>query len=1012
MKKRNKIAVSVLAGILAIGCCFTGISLAVTAENARVTSLIEIPETAYVGEKISVPETVETDGSTKNADVKITAPDGSTYTGKEIVLNSAGKYVFEYFVNGRVVKTDTCMCVRRPQDFFETNKFAECIGVEEFQYDNSYKGLKYSVSKGAEISFSRELDMTEFTKDDVLLELLVEPSVMREADFGNYTITFTDVEDENSTLSLYMTDSTLSACDGMATYVRAGGNGQLAGGWAYSGSTYKFETISIYGTPLRSSFRAIMNSEQLSLKLFYDDEEHAVYGSYGFDYRTLGKILIADLDDVSVFGSSIWEGFTSGKVRMSITFDGFNSDKNGTFMLLQCGGFDLSQESFSDTKAPEITVDFGGEKGAPDSVVGYTYTIFDAFANDDFDETVTVETNVRYTNPVSNISSDVTTDGKTFKTNRNGIYTITYTACDLSGNRATEEVTFFCAGEERVVCVETTEEPRTVSLYDKVTVVGTESVTAWGGNGSLDVTCRVYDPDGKETELTQNSFVPTKIGTYYVTYSATDYFGVVGEAKIAVEVKPLTKPVFINGAQLPRVLISGFTYELPQLDAKECVGNSISDAEVEAYVNGTKTKGSFIAPSTEVATITYKAAGKSGTSDVLTYTVPVVNGNGGKDQAAYFYTDALQVTEAQSYVELSAKADGSAVFANPLNAASFSVDMAFADDKTNFEALYITLQSVKNPSQTLTFRLHFDGKNITLETPDGTRTALDKKGDSFSLKFNNSDLLILDCNNVSVGLARTDDDGNAFTGFDGAVWAEFRFVGVTGDSALRFTGLNNQNLGYRKANAADAKDDIEPQIVLGGEYVYKQMHRDTLTIYSANAYDVLGEIKQFTVRVTAPDGTTVLQNLSAADTYEVQLDQIGVYRIVYTAVDSNGNTANAGATVEATDNTPPELNVNLSKIKTICKVGTKVELPKITVSDDTDSVYYDVYLQMPDNALRLLVYSENGNERSFISEYGSAFAVGDRSFKLNAVGKYILTVMAYDGNFNFVTSSVEITVVE
>ncbi len=1003
MRKKRGILLSV-AFVMMI-CCSIGAMLCVAAEGS-VTEAV-IPSEAHIGDKIVIPEYKTTvDGKECVASVKIIAPDGSMYTGESVVLNSAGLYTFEYSVNGEIVKTETCLCVRRPQDLFDVNDFAQCVGVTNYAYNGQYRGLKFQVEKGAEISFARELDMTDLTKDDVLLEFLVEPTSKGNADFGRYTVTFTDVEDENSTLTLYMTDSTMDACNGQATYVRAGGNGQQAGGWEGP----KWITTDIYGTPLYGSFLGIENNNSLSLKIFYDNEEKAVYGYCGYDYRQYGKAMIADLDDPSVFGASIWNGFTSGKVRVSITFDNFTS-QSGNFFILSCGGFDLGSDDYEDTVAPEITVDLNGEDSAPDSVVGYTYTIFDAAAKDNLDESVEVEVSVTYTNPASGVTVDVMTNGNTFVTDRNGKYNIMYTARDLSGNKAEKTFSFFCTGETSAIVVETTDEDKSVKLYDSVTIGGTESVSASGGNGKLTISCKVFDPDGAEVPLSDNKFVPDKVGKYSVKYIAADYFGKSEECIVKITVQPISAPVFINDIVLPEVLISGFTYALPTMAAKECSGSTIADATVKTYVNGSEKKGSFTAPASSSVTIAYKASGVSGLTE-RTYTIPVVNGNNGKDQAAYFYSKDITVAENKENVSLTFNKQSGVIFANPVNPYDFALNMSLADGKTNYGTIRVVLSDIDNPEFSVTFTLRVSGKNVAVETVDGATAAMNVQGNDFALKFDNSSRLIKDIKNATVGLVQKDDKGNAFSGFDGAVRVKIFFDDVNGESTLNLTKLNNQNLGYRQEDASLASDNIKPQIVLGGEYVYKRVQNGKLTIYASQAYDVLSEIQSFTVSVFSPSGSEIIKSKSALAQYEVDLTELGDYRIIYTAVDSCGNKETNTSYVHVVDNTPPVMTVSFDGIKALCRVGTKVVLPNVNATDDTGNVSYDIFIQMPNNEMRLLVHCENGEETSFIDRYSSSFAAGDRAICLQDEGKYILTVMAYDGNFNCVTSSMEIMAVK
>lgn len=1004
MAKRK--IIFIITSFVVLICCSIGIVIGVSAEELKTE--VVIPTEAYIGDKIIIPEYKATiDNNEYIAEVKIITPDGSEYSGSSLVLSSAGLYTFEYAVNGKVVKTEKCLCVRRPQDLFKVNDFAQCVGVTNYVYDDSYRGLKFQVEKGAKISFARELDMTAFTKDDVLLEFLIEPTLVGSADFGRYTVTFTDVEDENSTLTFYMTDSKMDACNGMATYVRVGGNGQQAGGWEGP----KWNTTDIYGTPLYGSFLGIKNDRSLSLKIFYDDAEHAVYGYHGYDYRQYGKTLIADLDDPSVFGASIWDGFTSGKVTVTITFDNFTGTK-GNFFILNCGGFDLGQDCYKDTTAPEISVNLNGEDCAPNSVVGYTYTLFDATAIDNLDESVDVIASVVYTNPANGNVVDIMTDGNTFVTDRNGKYTITYTACDLSGNKAQKTFSFFCTGEDSSIVVETTDADKNVTVYDVVTVGGIKSVSASGGNGNLSISCNVFDPNGTAVALSSNCFVPDKLGEYRVEYTAQDYFGKIGKSIVKITVNPLSAPVFINDIILPEVLISGFTYSLPTMAAKECSGNSIVDATVKTYVDGIEKNGSFTAPESSSVTITYKASGTSGNAEDRVYVVPVVNGNNGKNQAAYFYSKDVLVTENKENISLEFNKQSSIIFANPINPYQFTLNMSLVDEKTNYATVRIVLSDVDDPKFSVTFTLHISGKSVSVETADGVVGEMYVKGNDFSLKFENSSGLITDTKNASVGLVRTDDNGNVFNGFDGAVWTKIFFEDVTGESTLNLRELNNQKLGYRQDDASSASDNTKPQIILNGEYVYKCVQNTKFTIYSAQAYDVLSEIKSFVVSVTSPSGSKIIDSKSAKEQYEIDFDEIGDYGIIYTAVDLNGNTSTERYYVQVLDDTSPVLTVNFDRIKTLCRVGTKIALPKVSVTDNSEQVFYDIFLQMPDNEMRLLVHSENGTETSYIKNYDSSFNAGNREFYLQNEGKYILTIMAYDGNFNCVAKSIEIMVVK
>ena len=95
-------------------------------------------------------------------------------------------------------------------------------------------------------------------------------------------------------------------------------------------------------------------------------------------------------------------------------------------------------------------------------------------------------------------------------------------------------------------------------------------------------------------------------------------------------------------------------------------------------------------------------------------------------------------------------------------------------------------------------------------------------------------------------------------------------------------------------------------------------------------------------------------------------------------------------------------------------VGDTVTLPTVTASDDSGTVYYDVFLSLPSGEVRMLLHSENGTLTSYLNgedkTYPASFKVSDTEFKLETKDRYVLTVMAYDDNYNLTMKSFTITV--
>ena len=174
----------------------------------------------------------------------------------------------------------------------------------------------------------------------------------------------------------------------------------------------------------------------------------------------------------------------------------------------------LTDDGYNDNVPPVITLNGSN----PDSVeLGDTYTDPGATAFDEFHGETPVEA-----------SSDVDTSTV-------GSYTITYTATDLDGNTATAT--------------------RTVNVVDTtapvVTVTGDNpQQVEFGSSSYTDAGATATDASGTVAVVTTGDDLvdPDTLGTYTVTYTATDASGNVGTAERTVNVTDTTVPVFTSAS--------------------------------------------------------------------------------------------------------------------------------------------------------------------------------------------------------------------------------------------------------------------------------------------------------------------------------------------------------------------------------------------------------------------------------------------------------------------------------
>ena len=237
----------------------------------------------------------------------------------------------------------------------------------------------------------------------------------------------------------------------------------------------------------------------------------------------------------------------------------------------------LTDDGYDDNVPPVITL-----SGSSTVTVelGSTYTDAGASANDAFHGSTPV-------------SSSGTVD-----TNTVGTYTITYTATDLDGNTATAT--------------------RTVNVVDTtapvVTVTGDNPATAELGGTYTDAGATASDASGSVSVVTSGTVDTSTLGTYTLTYTATDASGNTGTETRTVNVVDTTAPeVTVTGDNPATVELAG-TYE----DA----GATATDASGDVTV---VTTGTVDTTTVGEYTLTYTSTDASGNAGTATRTVNVVD---------------------------------------------------------------------------------------------------------------------------------------------------------------------------------------------------------------------------------------------------------------------------------------------------------------------------------------------------------------------------------------------------
>jgi len=308
----------------------------------------------------------------------------------------------------------------------------------------------------------------------------------------------------------------------------------------------------------------------------------------------------------------------------------------------------------ADVTAPVITV----TSGTDSVVIGGSWTDAGATATDNLDSSVTVSTS------------------GTVDVNTIGSYTITYTATDTAGNTATTTRT-----------VSITATPDTTPPVVTVTA-GTDTIIA--GNSWTDAGATATDDvDGTLSVTASGSVNTSTVGSYTITYTATDSAGNIGTATriVTVTAAPDTTPPVITVTAGTDSVVIGSSWTDAGATATDNVDSSVT-------VN---TSGSVDVNTVGSYTITYTAtdaAGNVATPATRTVTVtaappadttpPVITVTVGTDsiEAGDSWTDAGATATDDVDGTLSPSASGSV---DTRTAGTYTITYTATDNAGNVE---------------------------------------------------------------------------------------------------------------------------------------------------------------------------------------------------------------------------------------------------------------------------------------------------------------------------------------
>lgn len=502
-----------------------------------------------------------------------------------------------------------------------------------------------------------------------------------------------------------------------------------------------------------------------------------------------------------------------------------------------------------DTTAPVITI-----TGANPIYVLLNSTYVDpgATALDDVDQVLTVTTN-------SNVDTSVL-----------GVYTVTYDVSDTAGNASTAT---------RTVNVVATLPADTTAPV--ITLTGGATITVAQGTTFVEPGFTATDdidgllPNANISVLsTVNMMV---VGTYSISYSATDTSGNTGVLTRTVNVTDQTAPVITAPIdQTFEATGISTTPVLVQAGATDNVDpNPIITVDITSFALGT-------------TTVTWTATDAAGNSSNVTSTVTIVD-----TTAPTLTAPADQTFEATGTTT------------TPVLVQATATDLVDP-------ALAITVDITTFPLGTTTVTWTATDANGNVSTVTSLVTIVDTTAPTITVTGTNPITISAGTTYTDAGATATDIvDGTTTVTTSGTV-----NTNALGSYTITYTSTDTAGNIGTATRTATVVDTTAPVITLTGANPYNVAQGTTYTDLGATATDNI-------------DGVVTV----TADTSAVNMAVLGTYVVTYTATDASGNTATLTRNVLVTDTLIPILTINGANPMTVLLNQGYTELGATAVDD-------------------------------------------------------------------------------
>ncbi len=867
-------------------------------------------------------------------DGAVTYPDGIAYNKDAYTLDELGDYNVSY-----ALKTDDYYLTAEKNftvingTFEVTSKFSTAeyknLTTEFAKNTGNQKGIVLSLASGDTFNYNIPIDLSKKSLNDLIT--LYTPQIADEADVGNIVVRLTDCYDS----SIY-TDFVLWFEAGQAPCARAGAAGQETSGFNSN------PRVSVTQTPVYvdgeawyvafSRFGALMghNSKTTAPSGFtwrYDTQNKDVW----INFRTGNFVRVTQLANADIYGKNLFGGFTTGEVYLSIFAE--NYQKSAARIEISqidgVSGDNLTLGDYRDEKAPLIELDerLASTENTVCVAKGQTVSIFKA-------ETVDVSgANLSYAvyyNYESTKRSSVFVKNGEFVAEREGTYTIVYTAEDKFGNKTVEYVYVNCIdiedGKTIDISVDRLEELK--AGYE----IEFPECTLEGLNGEAFFDIYVVF-EGEKVKIQNGKFMPLRLGEYTIVYEYYDLFNNY-EFSYKAECVASDAVKYLDEPYLPRFFLKDAEYSLTNLKAYTFTQKDATAEDSEFFVSfdggeyHQANADSFVITGNE--NVRVKFVCKTAEWESSEIKIVDVGFNENLKLSEYFQGDFSAEENSMSIRYNSNKNEGN-------NTLEFVNALTFSNFRFNFtvpvgayyQSLSLKLTDCYEANNALNIEFYgiVGGIGVKINGTEYKTGGTFADGEIKSIYYDSSvgKLVLPGGTAVIVDPSFKND----------LFFLDVSLNGISGEAYLDIRRVNNQPF------ALTYFDVISPEIS-AKDISGKHDLGEKITLVPASYTDVISPSLngKLTVAVYDPSNRYVLSeegilldgSATASATYTFTLKEYGKYRIQYRTIDQSGNEVTMPYLINVEDDEKPSIQIE-NEVITIKRL-TVYEIKNYVVNDN------------------------------------------------------------------------------